>query len=143
MKVEDNLCPVTDEDAWPYVFQTLSFQIIQLLKECWDVAHHPSSDEVYTIGVDETGGKEMEIVGNPVGDDCMSSVVPSLGSSAELYCRAQNIDQLSFALIAPLRTQHNCCHIRIFGVLIVCDDEMTVRGGGNYRMQASDRGVPM
>jgi len=74
----------------------------------------------------------MEIVGNPVGDDCMPSIVSSLGSSAELYCRAQNIDQLSFALENEVS---NCSiykmQMKAGKILHICMREYTSNSGGS------------
>ena len=62
------------------------------------MADHAGSDEVDTVGVDEAGWKKVEIIGDAVRDDGMSSIVSSLCSGAKLDCWTEDIDKLSLAL---------------------------------------------
>jgi hypothetical protein len=63
------------------------------------VTHHNTrSDEVLAIRIDQSGWQKVEIVSNPVCDDSMSSIVSTLGSSAEFHGGAENVDEFSFPL---------------------------------------------
>jgi len=52
-------------------------------------------------------------------DNCMTGIVSTLCTTAQLNVLTQDIDNLPFAFIAPLRAQNDRCHDREVVVKLV------------------------
>lgn len=91
--------------------------------------HNAGSNEVGALRIDQTRWEKMEIVSDAIRNDGVAGIVPSLSSGAELDRWAEDIDEFSFAFVAPLSADHNCSHdvfCRIESVQMPA--EMTSRG---------------
>jgi hypothetical protein len=63
----------------------------------------------------------MHIVALPILHNRVSRIVPTLGSAAQLHAVTENIDNLPFAFITPLRTENDCRHLgNSLGGSVVC-----------------------
>jgi hypothetical protein len=72
-----------------------------------------AADDVYAVGVDETGGQDMEVVRDTVGDDCVTGIVTALGTAADLRFVCEDVGELALAFVAPLGAEDNCDgHVR-------------------------------
>lgn len=82
------------------------------------------ADEVdFARRVDQTGGEDVEVVGDPVDDDGVAGIVPSGSSTHHRRRGGQDIDQLAFAFVAPLRAQDECDgHLERIGGGATVDD---------------------
>lgn len=101
VKVKDDMSPVADKDAIRVVKAVLG-QSLELVEEGRDVDHASAADQVDAGRVDKTGRQDVEIVRVSIGDDGVASIVTALGTAAELGAGAKDVDELAFALIAPL-----------------------------------------
>lgn len=54
--------------------------------------------------VDEAGRENVEIVGDVANDDSVACIVAASGSTTEMRTGCEDIDELAFALITPLRS---------------------------------------
>ena len=52
----------------------------------------------------------MKVVSLAIGYDCMAGIVTSLGAGAKLGSATEDIDELSFTLIAPLGAKNDSRH---------------------------------
>ena len=52
----------------------------------------------------------MKVVSLAIGYDCMAGIVASLGAGAQLSSATEDIDEFSFALIAPLGAKNDSRH---------------------------------
>ena len=68
MEVEVDLATVGHEDAVVHVGEALLFEFGELLEEARDVEDDAGADQVLAVGVDESGGEEMEAVRDAVGN---------------------------------------------------------------------------
>lgn len=106
VEIEDDVGAVADENALLGV-EAMLLESLELLEERGDVDDTAGADEVDALRVDETGGQDVEVVGDTVGDDGVTSVVTALGAAADLGLGAEDVDKLALALITPLRTANN------------------------------------
>lgn len=63
--------------------ESMLLQCFQLFEERWYVDDASASDEVLATGVYKTAGKDVEIVGDAIGDNGMAGIVSSLRSTAQ------------------------------------------------------------
>jgi hypothetical protein len=66
-----------------------------------------TTDDVYAVGVDETGGQDMEVVRDTIGDDCVTGVVTALGAAADLRFVCEDVGELALAFVTPLGAEDN------------------------------------
>lgn len=76
VKVEANVSTVGDEDALSSALQTLVLQRSQLLEETRDVHHGTGANQVDTGRGDETGGKDVEVVGLVTMNNGVTGIYP-------------------------------------------------------------------
>lgn len=69
----------------------------------------------------------MEIIANTIHDNSVSGVVSSSGSGANIDLVAEDVDELSLALIAPLGSKHNGSHAGWLGVFVVCRTVLAIQ----------------
>jgi hypothetical protein len=104
--IEDNMCPIRDEDA-TLGLQAMFLQRLQLLEEARHVDHAATSDDVDAAWVHETRRQDVEVVGNAVCDNCVAGVVSALGAAADLRFVGEDVGELALAFVAPLGTEDN------------------------------------
>lgn len=79
------------EQYSPLGVETFLLQIFQLLEKAGDVNDTASADEIEAFGIDQAGGKDVEVVDLTVGDDGatthVSQPVPS-GMGRIAHCPA-------------------------------------------------------
>lgn len=81
VNIEDNVCSV--RDVYPVLcVQTMLVQSLELLEEAGHVNDATATDDIDAVRVDETGGKDVEVVCDAVGDDSVSGVVTTLSAAA-------------------------------------------------------------
>lgn len=145
VEVEDNMSAVGKEYAVGGV-EALVLDGLELGEEGGDVDDASGSNKVEAVGVDETccrsddvsqsilqtsgparrvvngiltRRKHMEIIANTVHDNSVPGIVSSSGSSADIDLVAEDIDELSLALISPLGTKHNGSHAGWLGYFVL------------------------
>lgn len=70
------------------------------------VQDHPTGDDVHHIGVENTAGNMVELVGLVTHDDRMARVGSALIAHHDFLLRGEQVDQFSLGFIAPLQTDH-------------------------------------
>lgn len=81
VNIEDNVCPVGD--VYPVGgVEAVLVEGLQLLEKAGHVDDAAAADDVDAAGVDETGGEDVEVVCDAVGDDGVSGVVTTLSAAA-------------------------------------------------------------
>lgn len=67
------------------------------------------ADEVdFAGGVDEARRKDVEVIGDVSDDNSVACVVAACSPAAEVGTRGEDVDELSFAFVAPLGAEHEC-----------------------------------
>jgi hypothetical protein len=74
VEVETDVCAVRDEDALCGALQALGLDIRQFLEETGDVEDGAGANQVDTFWRDETGGKDVEVVGDIVVDNGVAGI---------------------------------------------------------------------
>jgi len=103
MKIQYNMAAVTDEDASLCV-DTKLLNSLDLLEERVDVHNTTASNEILASWAHNSRWQNVNIELLVVVDDGVPRVVAALGSAAELRLAAEDIHELTFAFITPLRT---------------------------------------
>jgi len=105
--IEDNVCPVGD--VYPVRgVEAVLVKCLQLLEEAGHMDNASAADDVDAVGVDETGGEDVEVVCDTIGDNGVSGVVTTLSAAAQLRFVGEDIGELSLAFVAPLGAEDNC-----------------------------------
>jgi len=68
VKVEVDLATVGNEDPIVDIGKALLFEFGELLEEARDMEDDAGADQVLAVGVDESGGEEVEAVRDAIGD---------------------------------------------------------------------------
>ena len=68
-------------------------------------------EQVHALWVHEPGRQRVESVRFAVGDDGVSGVVAPLTARAEVGLAGEDVDQLPFALVAPLGAENDRGHL--------------------------------
>lgn len=66
-----------------------------------------ASDDVNASWVDEARGQDVEVVGDTVGDNRVSSVIAALSAAAKLGFVGEDVGELALAFVAPLGAEDN------------------------------------
>jgi hypothetical protein len=100
------MCAVRDVYA-PVGLEAVLLERLELLEEARDVDDAAAADDVDAVGVDKTGGQDVEVVGDAVGDDGVAGVVTALGAAADLRLVGEDVGELALAFVAPLGAEDN------------------------------------
>jgi hypothetical protein len=108
VNIEDNVRPV--RDVYPVLgVETVLVERLQFLEEAGHMDDAAAADDVDAAGVDETGGENVEVVCDTIGDDGVSGVVTTLSAAAQLRFVGKDIGELALAFVAPLGAEDDCC----------------------------------
>lgn len=80
---------------------------LQFLEEARDVDDAAAADNIDAAGVDEARGQDVEVIGDAVGNDGVSSIVTALGAAADLGFVGEDVGELALAFVAPLGAEDN------------------------------------
>jgi hypothetical protein len=95
-------------DEYPALgVQAMLLQRLEFLEEGRNVHNAAAADDVHARGVDEAGREDVEVIGDAVRDDGVSSIITTLGAAAQLRVVSEDIDELAFAFVAPLGAEYN------------------------------------
>lgn len=109
VQIEHHLRPLTHHYA-PLPIQPLLLQLLQLRKETGHVDDAPTPDQVHAPRIHQPGRQQVEIVGDAIRDDGVPRVVAALGTRAQRCFRAEDVDEFSFAFVAPLGPEDDGRH---------------------------------
>ena len=91
----------------------LAVERVQLGQEHPGVDHHPVADHRRDVGIEDTGGDELQGEGLTVDHHRVPGVVAPLVADDHLHVTGQQIGELSLTLVAPLGPHdHGCGHAR-------------------------------
>jgi hypothetical protein len=74
VEIEADVRAVRDEDALGGALQTLSLNSSELLEEAGDVEDGAGTDQVDTFRRDQSGGQDVEVVGDVLVDDGVAGI---------------------------------------------------------------------
>src|SRR4051812_25108689 len=92
--VKDDMCPVGDVDA-ALGAESMLLQRLEFLEKARHVDDAAAANDVYAVGVDETGGEDVEVVRDTVGDDGVAGIVAALGTAADLRFVGEDVSELA------------------------------------------------
>ena len=115
----DEMGLVADLEAFGAHIETESSESVDLFEEAGGVEHDAVADDAHLAGMKNTGRHHMQDVLLSVNDDGMARVVAALETDHHIHFGSEQIDDLAFAFVAPLRTndshvRHKCLLGRIF-----------------------------
>ena len=106
----DEMGLVADLEAFGAHVETESGESVDLFEEAGGVEHDAVADDAHLAGMKDTGRHHMQDVFLAVYDDGMARVVAALETDHHIHFGSEQIDDLAFAFVAPLRT--NDSHVR-------------------------------
>jgi hypothetical protein len=83
MKVKDKMSAIGKKDT-ALVFNTIASQGIEFVEETRNVNDNTVTDDARSVGVEDSGWKEMELVLFIANDDCVTSVGTTSDTSADV-----------------------------------------------------------
>ena len=86
-------------------------QRLDLLEQRRRIHDHTVADNATDLGVQDAGRDEVQDKLLPVDVHRVACVVTTLVSSHDRERRREQVDDLAFALVAPLRAQHRQIHV--------------------------------
>ncbi len=104
---KDEVRAWADEHALGRHFQALLGQPIRLFEESLRINHHPVAEHASLSGVYDPGRDQMEYEGLVADLYGVARIVPALIACDDVEALGQQIDDLAFSFIAPLRTDDN------------------------------------
>lgn len=103
VKIKYNVAAVTDEDA-PLRVDAEFLHSLNFLEERVDVHNTTRSYEVPALRADHTRWQDVDVEFLVVVNDGVPRVVTALSPAAKLRLTTKDVNELTFALIPPLRT---------------------------------------
>mmetsp|Transcript_54343 Transcript_54343/g.87793 ORF Transcript_54343/g.87793 Transcript_54343/m.87793 type:complete len:249 (-) Transcript_54343:49-795(-) len=82
-------------------------ELVELAHQSRNVAHDTVADEILTLFVDDAAGQEVEGILLPFNYQRVPCIGSAIEASAQLSILGQDVHELAFALVAPLRAQHD------------------------------------
>ena len=105
--IEDDVRPI--RDVYPVLgIEAVLVERLQFLEEAGNVDDAAAANDVDAAGVDKTGGEDVEVVGDAIGDDGVSGVVTTLGAAAQLRFVGEDVGELALAFVTPLGAEDDC-----------------------------------
>lgn len=104
--IKDDMRPVRDEYPVGGI-QAVLVQSLEFLEEAGNVDDATAADDVDAARVHETGGEDVEVVCDSIGDDGVSGVVTTLRTAAQLRFVGEDIGEFALAFVTPLGAEDN------------------------------------
>src|SRR6266571_6528867 len=90
-------------------------QLRDLAQQHDGVDHDAVADDAGAVLVEDAGGHQLELELAMLGDDGVAGVVAALGADDHLGLRGEVVDDLAFALVAPLAADQDDDHYSVPG----------------------------
>ena len=81
-------------------------QAVDLAQQAGGIQHHAGGDDALHLGPEDAAGHQRELEGLAVADDGMAGVGPALVADDDIVLFGQQVDDLAFGLVAPLKSDH-------------------------------------
>jgi len=89
------------------IVDTVLVKLIELFVHGLWVNNNTVTKQVVAAGVENTAGKEMERILDPINHNCMASIRSSVESGANVVILGQDVNKLSLAFVTPLGSQND------------------------------------
>jgi hypothetical protein len=93
---------------------TPRFQAVDLVAERPRIDHHAIADHRELALAHDARGKQRQLVGGAVDHQRMAGIVAALETDDDVRAFGEPIDNLAFALVAPLGADHTTGHAASF-----------------------------
>ena len=91
----------------------LAFQLVDLGDQRMRIEHHAIADDRELSRPHHAGGQQAQLEGDAVDDERVPGIVAALEADDDVGALRQPVDDLSLALVAPLRADdHHIRHVR-------------------------------
>lgn len=96
VELEESMGAVADEDA-VLGLQAVLLNLLKLVEELRHTDNTGAADKVRRLGVDQTGRQDVEVVGDAVNDNGVTSIVATGRACSDLELAREDVDKLSLA----------------------------------------------